>query len=453
MDRLSPLIRNVFYPLWMIKDGDRDILRYLDYFDFIDNLTRAELERRQSKKLKHILIHAYENTTYYRTLFDELTFHPHDMVMSHEIRQIPLLTKKIVRKRFNDLRASNIKNDFIREANTGGSTGVPMCFLRDKKCLYLRRGQELYFDRWMGYKIGEKIAYFVASSHYHGKANNIKGKIRNATCERMLNFNPHNITDKYMQAFAAQYQRYKPKMIKCFPNALTPFAHFVNRHDLSMPTVRSISCTGENLYVQQRHLFEKVFGGEVFEKVGTRESGVFACECNLHKGLHLFTEGVFVEIIKENGEHAKRGEMGRLIITDLFNEAMPLIRYEIGDMAIASDSRICECGSELPLIDKFLGRDRDIILDSRGNPKPGYLFVEVIKHLNLDAQIQVIQPDKHSLLVKVVDNSAGEINLKELQYEYQKIVGPLVNITFEFENEIKRDPSGKFSYVKSEIKR
>ncbi len=451
MDIWSVLISTIFYPLWMIYDGDKGTLKYLNYFDYIDKLNRSELLVSQNQKLKNILIHAYENTAYYKRVFDEAKFSPYKMRESIEIQKIPYLTKAIVKNYYNELIAKNISPNLHTKASTGGSTGFPMYFLRDKECLYLRRGQELYFDRWMGYKIGEKIGYFVAGSHYDGKISRIKGKVRNATCDRMINFDPHDITDKYMEAFAGKYQRYKPKAIKCFPNALTPFANFVNQNHLSMPTVRSISCTGENLYVQQRRLFEKVFGGDVYEKVGTRESGVIACECSLHKGLHLFTEGVFVEIIKKNGEHAQAGEMGQLIITDLFNKAMPLIRYEIGDMAIASDNRICECGSELPLIEKYVGRDRDIIFDSYGNPKPGYLFVEVIKHLNLGAQLQVIQPDKHSLLVKVVKNSTGEINLKELQSEYQKIVGPRVNISFEFRNEIKRDPSGKFSYVKSEI--
>ncbi len=446
------LIRRIFYPLWMMYDGDKGALQYLNYFHYIDTLNRSELLASQNHKLKNILIHAYENTAYYKRVFDEVTFSPYKMRENSEIQKIPFLTKAIVKKYHNELIAQNISPHLRTEASTGGSTGVPMYFLRDKECVYLRRGQELYFDRWMGYKLGEKIGYFVAGSHYDGKISHIKGKIRNAICERIVNFDPHDISETYMKTFAARYQRYKPKMIKCFPNALIPFAHFVNRSHLSIPPVRSISCTGENLYMQQRRLFQEVFGGEVYEKVGTRESGVIACECSLHKGLHLFTEGVFAEIIKENGEPAKAGEMGRLIITDLFNKAMPLIRYEIGDMAVASDNRICKCGSELPLIEKYLGRDRDIIFDSYGNPKPGYLFVEVIKHLNLDAQLQVIQPDKHSLLVKVVKNSIGEIDLEELKSEYQKIVGPRFTITFDFTDEVKRDSSGKFSYVKSEIK-
>jgi phenylacetate-CoA ligase len=305
----------------------------------------------------------------------------------------------------------------------------------------------------MGYKIGQKIALFVAASHFDGVIDRYKGKIKNATLERMLRFDPHDITDDYMEDFAQKYTKYKPAMIKCFPNSLTAFGKFIKRKGIDLPTVRTISCTGENLYDHQRKLFTDIFGGEVFEKVGTRESGVFACECKMHNGLHVFTEGVLLEIIDKNGEPTKPGEIGKVFITDLFNRAMPLIRYEIGDMAIPSTGRVCECGNQLPLIERLLGRDRDIIVDSYGNPKPGYLFTEVILEMNISAQFQVIQENKEMLNVKIVKNDAENIEINKLKESFQEIIGPLVNIKLEYVNEIARDPSGKYGYVISKINR
>jgi len=384
-------------------------------------------------------------------LFNQSGFDPHSMVSKDEILKIPVLSKDIVKKYFSDLTANNLRKETITEATTGGSTGVPMTFLRDRESLYLRRGQELYFDRWMGYKIGQKIALFVAASHFDGSINFLKAKIKNATFERMLRFDPHNITDDYMASFVPKYKKFKPCMIKCFPNSLLVFADFIKRKGIELSPVRSISCTGENLYEHQRKLFEDTFGGEVFEKVGTRESGVFACECHLHKGLHVFTEGVVLEIVNTQGLPAQPGEIGKVIITDLFNRAMPLIRYEIGDMAVASDGRLCDCGNPLPLIEKLLGRDRDIILDSYGNPKPGYLFTEIILDMNISAQFQIIQPSRKLLVVNIVKEGAKNVEIEKLKTEFQNIVGPLVGIKFEFVKDIPRDPSGKYGYVVSKV--
>lgn len=452
MDLTSFLIRNLTYPLWMIKDGDRPLLKYLRYFNFIDNLSSAELEERQIEALKAHLVYAYENAPYYRRVFDASGFSPHTIKDKGDIRKVPLLTKDIIKKNFDDLKAAGLKPEFVHHATTGGSTGVPMSFLRNKESIYLRKGQELFFDRWMGYELGNKVALFVAVSHYEGPIEHLKARIRNVTCERMLNFNPHHITDGYMEEFYGEYKKFRPSMIKCFPNSLAIFADFINRKGLKAPTVRAISCTGETLYSKQRKAFENTFSGEVFEKYGTRESGVIACECRLHKGLHVFTEGAYMELLKDDGSHAGPGEMGAIVITDFFNKAMPLIRYVIGDMAVASDGRVCGCGSQLPLIEKLLGRDRDIIIDSDGNPKPGYLFVEIINKLNLSAQFQVIQTESHTILVKIAQGDPGPVDTEGLKAKFKEIVGPLFRIDFEFVPGIPRDPSGKYRYVVSMIK-
>ncbi len=451
MDVQGALIRKFFYPLWAIYEGEADLLKYLSYFDYVNDLSREQLLQSQFEKLRNVLIHAFENTDYYQTVFKKLEFSPYDMKDASEIQKVPVLTKSIIKQNFQKLIARNIPSGEALRASTGGSTGTPLEFLRDKKCIKLRRGQEMFFDNWMGYKIGQKIGYFVAGSHYDGPVDHFKAKVKNATRDRMLSFDPHNITNTYIKSFIPQLIEFKPEMLKCFPNALTPLAIYLKKNNIKVPPVRSISCTGENLYQQQRDLFEDVFGGEVFEKVGTRESGVYACECRQHHGLHVFTEGAFLEIIKDNGEPAGEGELGKLYLTDLFNRAMPLIRYEIGDMAISGGERKCSCGSELPLIEKYLGRDRDIIVDVHGNPKPGYLFVETIKHMNLDAQFQIIQPEKNRLVVNVSQKSADAIELEKIRTEFQNIIGQGVQIHFYFVDEIKRDPSGKFSYVKSNI--
>jgi phenylacetate-CoA ligase len=444
---MSALVRSVFFPLWMIKDGDRELLSYLGRFDDIDGMSRDALKQRQETRLRELLVHAYGNTTYYRNLFDRIGFRPEN-AKSADMSALPLLTKDIVKSQYERLTAGNFAQHQLVSARTGGSTGVPMTFIRDKHCLYQRKAQELYFDRWMGYSIGDKAALFVAASHFDNVADKWKANLRNATCERLLRFDPHHITDAYMSGFSEEYASFRPAMIKCFPNSLGLFADYLRRQDREVPKVKAISCTGENLYEQQRRLFEGVFGGKVFEKYGTRESGVIACECREHRGLHLFTDGAYVEVIDENGHAAEPGSMGRLVITDLFNYGMPMIRYEIGDMAIASD-RVCACGSPLPLVEKILGRDRDILYDSEGNPKPGYLFVEAINSVDLAAQLQVIQTERNQLLVKVAADSRSGLDVSDLHDKFQEILGPGVTITFEFVDAIARDPSGKYRYVMS----
>lgn len=436
----------------MRYDGKSEGVKYLDHFNYINKMDRASLLKSQNHRLRNILLHAYENTGYYKQLFDSYNLDVNSDDFVSRFSELPLLTKKIVKQNYDELIAKNIPLSEITKASTGGSTGVPMYFLRDKECLYLRRGQELFFDDWMNYKIGKKVGYFVSGSHFDGRISKLKFKIRNSLTDRMVSFDPHEITEEYMASFLKQYNSFKPEVIKCFPNALTPFVHFIKKNNLKVAPVKTISCTGETLYKQQKEMFEDVFKAEVFEKVGTRESGVFACECKEHQGLHIFTEGVYLELIKQDGSHARDGDMGKVVITDLFNKAMPLIRYEIGDMAVSNGDKLCKCGSSLPLLRSYLGRTRDIIVDDEGNPRPGYLFVEIIKNLNLNAQIQVYQPEKEKVLIRIVKKSEEDISTNELLSQFQEILGKNISVTVEYVEEIPRDPSGKYSYVKSDVK-
>jgi len=449
MSLMSALVRHVCYPFWMIRDGDARQLELLDRFDDIDRLQTGQLLDRQLESLRKLMTHAASQTGYYANLFQTLGFSPSQATLA-TLRQLPLLTKDIIRDQYPQLVARNVPEHMLTTARTGGSTGRPMTFVRDKECLYLRKAQELYFDRWMGFQLGDKAALFVAASHFDSPGERWKAAIRNATCDRLLRFDPHHITDAYMAAFLKEYRAFDPKMVKCFPNSLAIFADYLARHDETLPPVSAISSTGENLYPHQRALFEQRFGGRVFEKYGTRESGVIACECREHNGLHLFTDGAVVEVINAAGEPAAPGEMGRLVVTDLFNYGMPMIRYEIGDMAIAAD-RACPCGSPLPLVERILGRDRDILYDADGNPKPGYLFVEVINSLDLPAQFQVIQTDRRHVVVRVVKQTSGELVLDSMRNQFQEILGPDMEVAFHFTDEIARDPSGKFRYVMSQL--
>jgi phenylacetate-CoA ligase len=451
MDLMSSVVRNVFLPLWALKSGTYGELKYHSYFEFLKRLPAAEILQRQRQRLQAVLVHAYENTDYHRASFDACGFSPYKLDPDHPLKGLAPLTKVDIRTNFDRLFARNIDEKDIIRSNTGGSTGTPLNFAYNRECWMMRRGQELYFDRWMGYRPGNKIALFVAAAHYDSVGQKWKAQLRNATNERMLRFDPHHITNEYMREFAAQFIAYRPTMIKCFPNSLNIFADFVRREGISLPKVQAISCTGENLYPHQKQLFRETFGGEVFEKYATKECGVIACECSQHGGMHVFAEGVYLEVVDDDGNPVAPGESGRVLVTDLFNFGFPMIRYEIGDRAIARDNRPCGCGDPLPMIERLIGRDRDILVDGDGNPKPGYLFVDAISKLNLvDAQFQVVQMENCDLLVKVVNVDPKAVDTELLVSKFREIVGPKLKITLEHVDSIPRDPSGKYRYVISQ---
>jgi phenylacetate-CoA ligase len=450
MSLMSVIVKNIAYPMWMLKDGKMGIYSYIRQYNHFNDLSPEELQVRQLENLKNIIIHAYRNTNYYKNVYRKAGFEPSDLKSVNDMVKLPLVTKEEIRDKSDQMLATTFAVSELTKDSTGGSTGVPMIFYRDNKCWEKRRAQELFFDRWIGCEIGTKVAYFVAGTHHPVGLSSVKASIRNATRDRMIAFDPRQITDSYMEEFLLRFRKYRPNVIKCFPNSLYIFAEYLRRKGVDDLKVDVISCTGESLYLYQRQLFEEIFKCKVYEKYGTRECGVIASECHLHEGMHIFSDGVYVEVLN-NGRPVRPGEMGEIVVTDLFNYGMPLIRYKIGDVAVATD-RTCSCGSHLPLIDKLLGRDRDILLSEDGSPKPGYLFVEIMNKNNIPAKCQFIQEDVLTLVINIVKlNGFQEQHLHIIEDKCRSILGPTVQIVFCFKNDIVREHSGKFKYVSSKV--
>ncbi len=446
------IVKYLTYPLWMIKDGKFNLYRYVLEYRNYNSLDPEKIRQKQEKNLEKLIKHAYLNTTYYKTLFNKNSVSYNDLSNpASAIRKIPVLTKKLIRENNDDIIAKNIAMDRLTKDSTGGSTGTPLSFYRDKECFLKRKAQELFFDKWIGYEIGDKVAFFVAARHHPKGSKKIKYLLRNMTCDRVLAFDPYRTDREYLEYFLKLIRSFKPEVIKCFPNSLYIFAKFLKERGIDDITPRAVSCTGETLHGYQRELFEEVFQCPVFEKYGSFEAGVAACECSEHNGMHMFPDGVFFEFINSEEKPARPGEMAQLVITDLFNYGFPLIRYQIGDVGIYSDKR-CSCGSPLPLITNLYGRDRDILVDQNENPKPGYLFVEVFNKNNIPGQFQVVQAKHNHVLVRAVKKAGYSKSHEKLIFDkFHMLLGSKIQIDIEYVNKIPREPSGKYRYVHSMI--
>src|SRR5690606_4688500 len=117
-----------------------------------------------------------------------------------------------------------------------------------------------------------------------------------------------------------------------YARALAHVARFYEASSLQLYRPQSIITPAQVLSDEDRAVIERVVQAPVFNRYGCREVGVLASECDQHDGLHTMAEGLYIEIVVGD-RLAEPGEVGRILVTDLLNFAMPLIRYEIGDMA------------------------------------------------------------------------------------------------------------------------
>lgn len=128
---------------------------------------------------------------------------------------------------------------------------------------------------------------------------------------------------------------------------------------LHLPNLKQIKTLGETLSSETRLRAQTQLGCEVFDNYSSQELGNIALQCPNTKLYHLMTENLIVEILDTDNHPCREGEIGRVVITDLYNLATPLIRYDIGDYAEVGST--CSCGRTLPTLKCILGRTRNML--------------------------------------------------------------------------------------------
>jgi phenylacetate-CoA ligase len=157
--------------------------------------------------------------------------------------------------------------------------------------------------------------------------------------------------------------------------------------------------------------------------------------------------------LKENGEPAKPGEIGEIVITLLTNFAMPLIRYRIGDTGVWSEQS-CTCGRHWPLIKKVTGRVDDTFISEEGARIDGGYFTQLLYFRAWIQKFQVVQEDYDHIRFFIVpykeENKPYQKytdELTEIKQKVNVVMGNSCKVEFEFVNEIKKTSSGKYRYI------
>jgi len=213
--------------------------------------------------------------------------------------------------------------------------------------------------------------------------------------------------------------------------------------------LKVVITNAEPLYDYQREVISRAFNCPVRETYGLGEMACAVSECE-HDKLHLWPEAGYVELLDDHDQPVQRGESGRLICTGLLNDAMPLIRYEVKDMAqLPAVDTVCSCGRGLPLVEKIIGRLDDVLLTKDGR-RIALLDVIFGSHLHV-REAQIIQETLDKITVKVVPADGWcEKDEQEIRSALRQRVGE-VEVAVETVPEIERTWAGKFRIIISKV--
>lgn len=448
MGLLDLACTGVIQPLWTRREDRRAAA------------LRAELSRRQFDApavvktrqlvaLRRILHHAANTVPYYRQLFGEISFPPTSVQSFDDLQQLPLLTKKTIRERGRDLLSDCFRNQPLIRKKTSGSTGVPLEVKLDGGGLSWKRACTLRSDEWSGWTRGQPVAKVWGNPDY--RRHGIKGWLRNRLYDRAIHLDTLNMSPDSIRSFVQQIHRTRPDLIFGHAHSLFLLADFIGRNELTVHQPAGIIATAMVLHEWQRRRIESVFRCQVTNRYGCEEVSLIACECEEHRGLHVNADSVLVEVIS-GGAPASPGQPGAIVVTDLSNFAMPLIRYQIGDVGTFAD-HVCPCGRGFPLLKSIEGREADYVVTADGRLISGISLTENFAVLVPGvAQLQIVQLEFCKFVYRVVRGSewspASERRIAELSAER---FGADARFTIEFVDAIPQEPSGKYRFCISHV--
>ncbi len=306
--------------------------------------------------------------------------------------------------------------------STGGSSGVPLRFVIDREANDRRMGAAYRGYAWAGAAPGTRQTHlWGVTLGSPSRLRRWKEYLYSRYLYRRDMLNSFDLSDASIPQFLERIHRFQPDVLVAYTNPLYMFARTIEEHGLRAYHPQAIIVGAEKLHDFQREVLERVFAAPVFETYGSREFTLIGAECEQHAGLHLTMENLLVEVVDDEGVPTPVGQEGHVVVTDLFNVAMPFVRYAIGDRAISGFGS-CSCGRGLPLMKKVVGRQLDTLVTADGHRLAGEFFPHLLKDYAAIRQFQVVQLESDLVELKLVVDSRWRQDAREsLRREIQQV--------------------------------
>jgi phenylacetate-CoA ligase len=431
-------------------------LKVLDYYKELQAHqwnTLKENRNLQKIKIFKLIQYASQNIPYYKRIIQEYNIQFSEDTIFEDIKKFPLLTKEIIRNNFDQLYKFR-DNTYYRNSS-GGSTGEPVIFYQDRDYFTWGLATKILFDEWAGRKIGEPMVKLWGSMRdILGSSQGFKDYLRQQISGVTI-LRSSKMTDQDKHQYVRRINQIKPCLILAFANSIDELTRFIQEHHLPVYSPQAIMTSAGVLYPEVCARIERVFQAPVFNRYGSREVGDIACNCEKSLGLHIIPDIHYLEIVDDEGKEVKLGESGNIIVTLLTNYAMPLIRYKIGDLGILSLEN-SECGHELPLLEKVVGRINSSFKNKFGDFISAGIFFPLFYFQDNIQQFQIIQEMVDSILINLVLIDKTKLkdmdnNFKEINQKIEKIMGHKTKIKYNIVDEIKPSSSGKYLYAFSKV--
>jgi len=386
------ICKNLVLPLSDIFRG-RSVYTKYQKLNEMQWWTKEQLEEHQNIQLQNTVRYAFEKVPYYNKIFKDRNLVPSDIKCTDDIIKLPVLNKKLIKTAGTSNIVYGDPKTYIKET-TSGSSGEQGTFYLSLDAQSFSYAAELLFFNWGRYELGQTVLQ-TGMTLKRGFEKKIKDML--FRCKYVSAF---NLTDNELHKIVCVIKKKKIEFIIGYASSLYCIADYMHRNQIKIK-IRSAISLGDMLFDQYRKVIEEVFLCKVTDTYGSCEGFMIAGQC-LNQEYHICMPLNYVEILDKDGNPSPIGEMGRVVLTRLDLNPMPLIRYEIGDIATLSKEHKCECGRGFTTMEKILGRDTDIVVTPKGHKLIVHFFTAIFEHETSISQFQVIQNEPDKISIKII---------------------------------------------------
>ena len=383
--------------------------------------------KHREKSLSLLLHHAVSTVPFYK-----------DKVGFKSLDDFSVINKSIIRKSYDQFISDKFDKSELISVVTSGSTGTPFKVYHNVDKKRRNSADVIFFAQLAGYDLGDRLVYLKIF---------VKEKMKNSLSYWMENIIPIDVIHldhKNIEHFLHQMENDKSSFsIIGYSSALELVCKHLDKseHGRVKAHVKSVIAISETLNDYTKNSIRKYFNTSIVSRYSNLENGIIAQQEILDSEKYLInTASYTVEILQlEHDKHVEPGETGRIVITDLFNFGMPLIRYDTGDIGTLYQN------SKMPnnmYLEKIEGRRLDMLLDTKGNMVSSYIMYKNMWQYTNIIQYQLIQEGEKTFTFKInVDKNFNQLD--KIIKEFQIYLGQDAVIVPEYVSEIPLLSSGK----------
>jgi phenylacetate-CoA ligase len=443
----SSFFGGIMYPAATRLRGEHGVMPKLRALQNVERQTAADVLALQQGMLADLLrtkLARVPRLSAFATLAKDVTAEN----AAGLLRSLPVLEKELLQSHPEQCIVEGYEGRYSTKT-TGGSTGRPVTVRKNPDAIAQEMAATWLGYGWFGIKPGDPCIRFWGQP-----IRNLKRRLRYIAADvamHRLTLSAFGYTDADLERYVRRIHAFRPRYLYGYVSALEDLARYMTERGVAgkMPFLRAVVTTSEVLSPPQRALIQRAFGVGVQNEYGCGELGPIAYECSAGS-LHMLPTNQFVEILRPDGSASDRGEAGSVVITDLTNEAMPLIRYRVGDTASLGEP--CTCGRPFPTLENVFGREYDFVEDAAGRRYHGEFFMYLFEDLRGAypeiGQFQVVQTDADALTVRLqLSNVAGDTPAAVERRMRERLEGFRVEAVVV--DTIQRRPSGKMLVVEN----